>query len=324
MTTSTIAKKTFEDLLNLDLSVCEVTVCLASTLKEGQIPRFERLLLSARLTETFRSIAAYVQAHEKKDYNNGDTVLHAYAAESKPDAHEVEFLDLSSYQTILEQISPLSALADVEIFDADEKFIAGMHFYAIAVQPPDGEPAYFFRLYSPRKMLARSRFFAMIYSQGVYDRVVDPLFLFDQLIDCVSYRGIMYIFRKDHFQDIFRFFEMIRNAAKEILESIRTIVPIQNFEAFAHDCESHLPKLVKLKNIAAKPYWGKISMENIKTVIARNNLPVKVVQHGGTEMLVYDPTNKWVLLKLLDDDYLLSLMTEQTYEVTGKREVEKE
>ena len=39
-------------------------------------------------------------------------------------------------------------------------------------------------------------------------------------------------------------------------------------------------------------------------------------------MLVYNPADKWVLLKLLDDDYLLSLMTEQTYEVTGKREVE--
>jgi len=38
--------------------------------------------------------------------------------------------------------------------------------------------------------------------------------------------------------------------------------------------------------------------------------------------LVYDPSDKWVLLKLLDDDYLWSLMTEHSYEVTGKRELE--
>ncbi len=38
-------------------------------------------------------------------------------------------------------------------------------------------------------------------------------------------------------------------------------------------------------------------------------------------MIVYDHADKWVLLKLLDDDYLWSLMTEQSYDVSGKREV---
>jgi hypothetical protein len=33
----------------------------------------------------------------------------------------------------------------------------------------------------------------------------------------------------------------------------------------------------------------------------------------------YDPADKWALLRLLDDDYLKSLMTDQNYEVTGKR-----
>jgi len=38
-------------------------------------------------------------------------------------------------------------------------------------------------------------------------------------------------------------------------------------------------------------------------------------------MVVYDPKNKWVLLRLLDDDYLWSMLTEQSYEVSGKREL---
>ena len=323
MTTMKAAKTVFERILALDLSECEVTVCLASSLKDQVVPHFERLLLSRELTETFRSVAAYMQARSKKDYGNGNLVLRGYALESKPDAYEVEYLELPSYAHIMEQIGPLSALADVEVFQADEKFVSGIRFYVIAVQPPEDDPVYFFRAYSPKKMLGRSRFFGMVFSDGIYDRVTEPMFLFDHIVDCISSGDMMFIFKKDHFQEIFRFFEMVRKVAKETLETIRATVPIQNFEEFARDCEGHLMKLVKLRNIAAKPYWGKITMENIKKVIKRNRLAVQIVQTSTTEMLVYNPADKWLLLKLLDDDYLLSLMTEQTYEVTGKREVER-
>jgi PHD/YefM family antitoxin component YafN of YafNO toxin-antitoxin module len=60
----------------------------------------------------------------------------------------------------------------------------------------------------------------------------------------------------------------------------------------------------------------------LKKVIKKNNLSVQIVQTSAGEKLVYDPADKWVLLKLLDDDYLWSLMTEHSYEVTGKREIE--
>ena len=317
----TTAKTIFENMLALDLSACEVTVCLASALKDEVRPRIERLLLSAELAETFRSIATYAQARYKREYSNGDLLLHRYAYQSKPDAHEVEYLDISDYENIAEQIVPLSTLADMEIFEADEKFIAGMRFYVIVAQPPEGDPVYFFRAYSPRKMLSRSRSFAMIFSQGVYDRVTNPMFLFDHVVDCVCQSGVMFLFKKERFHEMFRFFEMVRKVAGETLETIRAAVPIQNFEAFVKDCEANMSKLVKLNHIAAKPYLARLTIDDIKKVIMKNNLAVPIVRVGGKEMIVYEHADKWVLLKLLDDDYLWSLMTEQSYEVTGKREV---
>jgi hypothetical protein len=49
------------------------------------------------------------------------------------------------------------------------------------------------------------------------------------------------------------------------------------------------------------------------------NLGLKTVQKNGKEMLVFDPKDKWALLRLLDDDYLDSVLTGEKYEVTGKR-----
>jgi len=318
----TTAKAILDQILELDLSKCEVTVCLASSSKDDVLPRFERLLLSAKVTETFRSVAGYTLAHYKKEHGDSNLVLRSYAVESKPESHEVEYMDLSTYSSIVEQISPLSALADVEVFQADEDFISGLRFYVIEVQPRSGDPVYFFRLYTPKKMLGRSRFFAVVFRQGIYDRVIDPAFLFDYHVDCVSYSGMMFIFKKENFHEMFRFFEMIRRIAEETLDTLRATVPIQNFDDFARDCEGHLAKLVKLKNIAAKPYWGKITIEDIKKVIEKNNLPVQITRTNAGEMLVYDPSDKWMLLKLLDDDYLWSLMTDQGYEATSKRELE--
>jgi hypothetical protein len=318
----TTAKTIFENILALDLSECEVTVCLASALKDETMPRIERLLLSTELTETFRSIASYAQTHYKRDYSNGDLLLRRYTFQSKPDTHEVEYLDVSTYESIAGQITALDTLADIEVFEADEKFIAGMRFYTIVAQPPEGEAVYFFRAYSPRKMLSRSRSFAMIFSNGVYDRVTDPMFLFDHTVDCVYRGGMMFLFKKEHFHEMFRFFEMVRKVASETLETIRAAVPIHNFETFARDCEANMSKLVKLNHIASKPYLARLTIDDIKKVIVKNNLDVSIINVNGREMIVYEHTDKWVLLKLLDDDYLWSLMTEQSYEVSGKREVE--
>lgn len=312
---------TFDDILALDISACDVTICLASYVKDDIVPRFERLHISNELANEFRGVAVYLLEQTRRSKHNGNLVLRSYAVESKLDPYEVEHLDLSAYTTILEQIDPLTSLAEIDVFGEDEKFIANLRFYVITVQPPAGDAVHFYRFYTPKRMLGRSRMFAIWFNQGQYDKVTQPVFLFDQYIDCVSRGTTMFIFKKDNFQEIFRFFEMVRKVAKETLVSIRARVPIENFDAFARDCEGHLVKLVKLKNIAAKPYWDRITISNIKKVIEKNNLPVKIVQTDGKEMLQYDPTDKWTLLKLLDDDYLWSLMTEQSYEVNAKREI---
>ncbi len=48
-------------------------------------------------------------------------------------------------------------------------------------------------------------------------------------------------------------------------------------------------------------------------------MPIKTVKQGGVEKLVFDPSDKWAILKLLDEDYLNSIMTGNKYEATGKR-----
>jgi hypothetical protein len=50
------------------------------------------------------------------------------------------------------------------------------------------------------------------------------------------------------------------------------------------------------------------------------HLDLQIVDENGQEKLLFEPgvKKRWLLLKLLDDDYLGSVMTEQKYEVNSK------
>ncbi len=311
----------FDSVLTLDIKKCTITVCLASVAKTEAVPRFERLRITDTVAAEFSNIVAELIKRYKSEWEAQDLLLPEFATTSKPEAYEIERIDLSAYNILLEQISPLLSLAGMDIFEKDEKFIGDLHFYIIVIQPPEGDPVYFFRVYTPMRRLHRSSIFAAWLHDGSYDKVTQPLLLFDREIDCMSRSGVMFIFNKENFQNIFRFFETVRTVAQDALNTIKTTVPIQNFDDFAQDCEKHILKLRKLKNIATQPYLSKITMDHIKQVIEQNKLPLQIVEVEGKEMLVYDKKQRWIILKLLDDDYLWSKLTEQNYEVTGKRPI---
>ena len=78
-------------------------------------------------------------------------------------------------------------------------------------------------------------------------------------------------------------------------------------------------KLAKLKNISQRPYLASLTVAKLKDVIDEFSLPIKTVTEKKVQKLVFDPGDKWAILKLLDEDFLKSSLTGNKYEATGKR-----
>jgi hypothetical protein len=319
-------KKVFNDILQRnikDRKTCTITVCLASIEETEAGPQFERLKMSDTMADRFRDIVDINQQKYRKDEWSNDNLLFAeYARESDPAEYEIECIDLSSYTMLIEQLKPLSSLLDLDIFtDKKKSDTTKLHFYVITVQPDNGDPIYFFRKYTAKKSLGRSPWLAWL-KDDEYDHISNPVLLFDDTIDCISCGGLMFIINKSDFQQIFRFFETIQVTAYETLDKIEQYVPIQNFEEFAEACKRHIVKMRKLKNIATRSDLSKVTMNHLKAVIEKQQLPIQVIQQNGKEVLVYDAKKPWIILNLLEDNYLWSLLTEQGYEVTSKRPVQ--
>lgn len=314
-------KTVLNRIVSLNVDACEVQLCLAS-MTDGDAPDIQRVQISEDVAGEFKEIVKKALTKLKKDYNKGDLVLKDYDPQAKPDHHEVESLDLSAHDFIKNQLDGLSDVATLDVFQEDSDFVSNLRFYIVVLKPTAGVPIYFFRTYTPKKELGRSALFAIVLKHGTYNRVADSLFLFDQYVDCMVQDDMLFIFNKDKFQKIFQFYEMLLASAKQTLQTIQQQVPIDDFAAFEAACEGHLQKLSKLKNIASKPYLQSITMSDIKKVINKYSLQIETVGQGNDEKIKFDSSDKWAILRLLDDDYLESVMTNSHYEVNSKRVIQ--
>jgi len=79
----------------------------------------------------------------------------------------------------------------------------------------------------------------------------------------------------------------------------------------------------KLSSVSRSPYLATITMADIKQVITEFGLSVPIVKDNGVEKIVFEksPEKRWEILKLLDDDYLRSVMTNQKYAANSKLRV---
>jgi hypothetical protein len=304
---------------NISSQTCVATVCFAAQPRASSIPILHRLQMTDDLSENFLAAASAMLRALHNDIVTGDRTLESYDAGNLPDKHEVEFHDLPAGSAQEAIVNSLKTLQQVPVFGGDSKTVSELIFHVISIQRPGDHDIYLFRKYSKTKELGRSRGLAAIFSDGSFDQLRDPVFLFDQYVDCICINGSMIVLNKDNYHRIFRFFEMAKDHAQATLDSIRAIIPIDNAVKFEADCKNNPLILVRLRGIADRNYFSKMSFAQLEQKIISDNLPIKISGSDGTKKLVYDPQHKWQFLRLLDDGFLASDMTGHKYEVTGKR-----
>jgi len=336
----------FQDLLSLDLGKldkkkaidgCDIHVCLVATAQQDEdMLEFRRLELSKELTARFREKVGAFLTNYGKTWLSGGSAIYPYQGDSKPEEHEIEYVDLAlaQYTFIKQQILPLEPYQQMLSFQPDEKtFVKNLRFYVIIVQPVNKpqETFYFYRAYNLRQLLRQSRFFgAMLRAENEYDLINDSALLFDDNIDCINHGDDLFVLKKDNFHQIFRFFEELEKSVNVAITHIQTQltqirVAVDGYDNFVNDCKKNRLKMAMLNTIAKKPYLKDLTPAKIQRVVDRldKNVIGEEFRAAFTkeQKLVYDAKHPWVLLKLLGDSYLWSEMTSVGYDVSGKREL---
>lgn len=315
------AKTLLKQILNLDISKCDLELCIASGGPRDKEYTFRRVKQSKELEQTFRDALTDILKPYRKDMDDNSLALEAFLASTVKEDHVIEYLNMMPYDSIKLQMHPVEKPEDLHYFRHDEKgFIEKMRFYVLHIEPP-GEPAInFYHHYSESKMLSQSAL-AMVLVHDLYERLKQPTFLFDRLIDCFSCEEHMFILQKNNFFQIFNVGEL-EKVARETLERLEKKEYIHNFKRFRDDCLKDKRKILKLKNISASGYLDTLTIDALHENVKRyctSSITVDIV--NDKKKLVYDPRYCWEMLYILNDDYTESQMTGNSYRVSGKRPV---
>jgi hypothetical protein len=158
--------------------------------KNRQIGCSEQNFRRLRITDSVRLEFEGVVREARSAMREEDTVFRPYDASSKPDQHEVEYLALEDVPFIETQFDPLDSPLNLATSSgSDEEFLKDLRFYVVVVEFAGEEPVYWCRGCSRQKELGHSRMFGILMSNGQFDQVREPMFLFDQYLDCVASVG---------------------------------------------------------------------------------------------------------------------------------------
>lgn len=296
-----------------------VTLALATFDQGDEVPTYRSLKLSEAIADDFGSLAADCTRNLARMDGNGDLVVQKYTAGYKLDRHEIEWLPITD-DDLKHLPLGVPSPAQIPLLGDIDDFVDRVRFYIIILSGARYRVVLISR-YNRNKELLRSKYLMMRRMGDRYERLEEPTFQFAPTVDALLCEDRLFILNKSNLEHIFRYHDLLKETAKDALDTVRAVVPIQGFGEFRESCLGHLQKVEKLRNIANKGYLPRVTMADIKRTIAAFRLDIAVEVVDGEERLVFNRRDRWAILNLLDDAYLGSQMTGLKYETNSKRQM---
>jgi Domain of unknown function (DUF4868) len=270
----------------------------------------------------FREIASrWAQARAR------DRTLVAYAAGRKPADYEMSFLAIQGNDSIETVIALMAEPIEVVLYaEGDHAFDRKLKFYVVATHLANPGWVYFFKAKGETLRLKRTSKIPLVPSGNVYDELAaDPL-MFDDNFDAVVTDAQALMVNQANFERSLAFVEQARAAAAATLGQLLATVDVTNGADFLTAAGSDLNMVSKLRSIAEKmaaspAYAAAMTTERLIQFAEKQGIPIDTEDVDGVRQFVFhpDPQHRWRILKLLDDDYLHSSLTEIDCEVNSKK-----
>lgn len=234
----------------------------------------------------------------------------------KPDSHEaLVFEEGTALHADL--LTTFQNLAAVDGFDPeDPTAVRRLSFYSVGFHTDDAT-AILLKRSKPAQPLDRRRL-SVLFRNNRIDRIGEPVLSFDTEFDILLYEDWGVAVSAAGVQSMLRDLDELRASVDANVESIHRRFPIANVEEFVEACRRDPRMMTKLHSVAQKDYLNQVTIDDIRHLIRSYELPEDLLDDNGR--FVYDghPERRWLILKVLDDDYLESATTQRRYEVNSK------
>jgi hypothetical protein len=173
-----------------------------------------------------------------------------------------------------------------------------------------------FQKISAQKILTPSKKILLTFGgEGKFSKFEQSLFAMNFDIDCVYCDETMYIINKVPFENIFSFVEQFKKEIDVKIANLATKDVIVKLDSISDKCKTD-PR--KIKRLHAALNNGVINVLNVDIANKINsdyNLNLNFNADGKIEV---NDDNIWDVLRVINDDYLKSIVTNNKYEIHGK------
>lgn len=216
---------------------------------------------------------------------------------------------------------------DVKPFDGNADYASKLRMVAAHFSTADQQMVTFYRVADSTLQLKKARVVGLIKQGDVYGRLepADVLLLRNSF-DVVVVDGFAFFAKKPTFERAFGFVEKLQRESRATFKAVTTKLRIQGLDELEKACTSQPQMMAKMASIkrsmdADSAYAEAMTMDRLIAYIEGHpHVHVEVVGSGAHRQLVFDPKPacRFQILKLLDDDFLHSMLTERDYEAGSK------
>lgn len=282
-----------------------------------QAPVVTRVLLGASLDLAFRE-AAVARAHDW-----GDRIGRPWAPSALVGPGEV--MHLTTIAGLLAGLQDTVTTGDVEPYDP-RSGAEHLAMLTARLSTAAGVAVTFWRQLRPTMRLERARLLPALWTGDRYVRLEqEHVLLLDGRFDAVVVGGVALFTGKAVFEKMFDLVAELRRSSAATFASVTRDLRIEGLAQLETACTSQPAMMAKLASVQRRldsdpGYREAMTMDRVvEFVLAHPETEVEVLGTGADARLVFRSDHRrYKILKLLDDDYLHSLLTRRSYEANDK------
>lgn len=216
---------------------------------------------------------------------------------------------------------------DVKPFNGNADYASKVRMVAAHFTTESHQSVTFYRVADSMLQLKKARVVGLVRQGDVYGRLepADVLLLRNNF-DVIVIDGFAFFAKKPTFERAFGFVEKLQRESQATFRAVTTRLRIQGLAELEKACTSQPQMMAKMASIkrsmdADSAYAEAMTMDRLIAYIEGHpHVHVEVVGSGADRQLVFDPkpARRFQILKLLDDDFLHSMLTERDYEAGSK------
>ncbi len=228
---------------------------------------------------------------------------------------------------VLNDIESVVTSHDLLPFTANDAQASMTKLLVARFTTSDQRSVSFYRVADSMTQLRRSKFLGLIQEGDVFSRL-DPasVLLLRTDFDVVVMDGYAFFTKKLTFERAFGFLDQLKTESLRTFQTVTSNLAIEGMEALARACTSQSQMMAKMSSIrrnleADSEYAAAMSMANLlKYIESHPHVDIDIIGTGADRRMVFDPrpARRFQILKLLDDDFLRSVLTEREYEASSK------